>query len=240
QEEVIMGFSTLFNYKPQTMTFISTLYDFKDYKDNFEGKKIQLIITDPSEEIYNCFTNVIHIEKPTNAFFTILENFYSNDSNDKGLSISTNIERYKKHSFISEHAKIGTNVKIGYGCVIEPNVTIGNNTTIHHNVVLKSGTKIGENCTVSTGTTIGEDGFNPSTLKDGSRKLLKHFGGVIIENNVHIGANCNIHKGAIDDTILKSGVKVNAKVHISHNCYIGENSVITTPTHICGSVKIGK
>src|SRR5699024_8447724 len=113
-------FSTLFNYKPQTMTFISTLYDFKDYEENFEEKKIKLIITDPNEKTYDCFVNVIQIEKPTNSFFTILENFYSHDNNGENSPICTNEEHYKKHSFISEHAKIGTNVKVGYGCVIEP------------------------------------------------------------------------------------------------------------------------
>src|SRR5699024_2880028 len=116
-------------------------------------------------------------------------------------------------SYISKDAILGKNVKIGVGCVIEPNVQIGDNTVLHHNVVVRSGTKIGENCIVKSGTIIGESGFNPSTQEDGTKKLLKHFGGVTIENDVHIGANCNIHKGSIEDTIIESRVKINAKVH---------------------------
>src|SRR5699024_7453046 len=72
EKEVINGFSTLFNYKEGSITFVSTLYKFKDYIDLFNEKNIQLIITNPSENVFDCFNNCIQIEKPTNAFFDIL------------------------------------------------------------------------------------------------------------------------------------------------------------------------
>ena len=239
ESEVIEGFSTLFNYKNGTMTFISTLYDFRDYKEKFKNKKIKLMITDPSEKIYKCFNNTIQIKRPTNVFFSILDRFFDNKMNDDN-PITCNQNEYSKQSFISDKAIIGENVKIGVGCVIEPNVQIGDNTEIHHNVVIKSGTKIGNSCLVHSGTVIGERGFNPYTLDDGTKKMIKHFGGVQIEDNVNIGVNCSIHKGSIDDTIIRKGVKLNAMVHIAHNCVIEENTIITMPTQVCGSVKIGK
>lgn len=239
EDQTIEGFSTLFNYKGDTITFISTLYRFKDYKHLFCNKNIRLIITDPSEEQFDCFENIIQIEKPTNAFFSVLENFYKN-SNQKKLPIANEKDYYKKHSFISNEAKIGKNVKIGLGCVIEADVEIGDNTEIHHNVVIRNGTKVGSNCSIYSGTVIGERGFNPSTLSDRSKRMLQHFGAVIIEDNVHIGVNCSIHRGSIDDTVIKTGVKLNTMVHVAHNCVIGEDSVVTMPTQICGSVRIGK
>ncbi|MCJ7840668.1 hypothetical protein MUB24_07045 [Lederbergia sp. NSJ-179] len=240
ENDSINGFSTLFNYKVETITFISTLYSFKDYKHLFKTKKIRLILTDPSEKVFGCFENIIHVKKPTNAFFSILEHFFGERSNYSEQLITNDSSLYPRQSFISKKALIGKNVKIGIGCVIDEGVIIGDNTEIHHNVVIKSGTKIGRNCTVFSGAVIGERGFNPSTLRDGSRKMLSHFGGVTIEDNVHIGVNCSIHKGSIDDTVIREGVKLNTMVHVAHNCIIGENTVVTMPTQICGSVKIGK
>ena len=69
--------------------------------------------------------------------------------------------------------------------------------------------------------------------------MLKHYGGVVIGDNVHIGDNCVIIRGAIDDTIIHKGVKLNTLVHIAHNDVVGENTIITSPCHVCGSVTIG-
>lgn len=240
ENDIIRGFSTLFNYKEESMTFVSSLYNFKDYEHLFKEKNIRLILSDPAEKTFDCFNNVIQVKKPTNAFFSILEYFFSDESNRSNNQITKDEKIYKRNSIISEKALIGKNVKIGIGCVIEEDVQIGDNTEIHHNVIIRSGTKIGRNCSVFSGTVIGERGFNPSTLEDRSRQMLKHFGGVTIEDNVHIGVNCSIHKGAIDDTVIKKGVKLNTMVHVAHNCVIGENTVVTMPAQICGSVKIGK
>lgn len=239
EKDVINGFSTLFNYKEETITFISTLYKFKNYVNDFKDKKIKLIITDPSEEKYYNFENVIQITKPTNAFFSILERFFDNTKSQQPI-ITSNENTFTEKSYISPHAELGENVKIGIGCIIEPNVKIGDNTVIHHNVVIKNGTVIGDQCQLNSGTIIGESGFNPYTLEDKSKKMIKHFGGVHIGNNVNIGVNCSIHKGTIDDTIIKDGVKINAMVHIAHNCIVGKNTVVTMPTQICGSVVVGE
>lgn len=239
ENEQIEGFSTLFSYKEGTMTFISTLYKFADYKKDFIDKQVQLIIIDPSEMRDECFKNTLQISKPTNVFFAILEHFFNDEKNDD-IPISDIRLGTEQKSYISKNAKIGKNVKTGVGCVIEPNVEIGDNTVLHHNVIIRSGTTIGNNCVIKSGTIIGESGFNPSTQKDGTKRLLKHFGGVKIKNNVHIGSNCNIHKGSIEDTIIESRVKMNASVHIAHNCIIGKGTVITMPVYICGSVTVGK
>lgn len=238
ENDEIQGFSTLFNYKKNTMTFVSSLNKFSDYTDLFKNKKIQLIITDPSEDIFECFANVIQINNPKSIFFSLLDEFF--DDRSKRESVTDNINIINKRSFISEKALIGKNVKIGYGCVIEENVVIGDNTEIHHNVVIRAKTKIGRNCTIFSGTIIGESGFNPLKNEDKSRNMIKHFGGVTIEDNVHIGDNSTISRGAIDDTIIKEGVKINKQVVIAHNVLIGKNTVFTAPTFVCGSVTVGE
>ena len=239
EKDTIAGFSSLFNYKENSMTFISSFYNFRDYIDKFkDNKQIKLIISNPSETVYPYFKNVIQVKKPQRTFFLILEEFFD-ESMDASDNYINGKENFKK-SFVSKDAIIGNNVKIGIGCVIEGGVQIGDNTVIHHNVVIRKNTKIGKNCTIFSGTVIGERGFNPNTLEDGSRKMLRHYGGVIIEDNVHIGDNCSISKGTIDDTVIKRGVKLNALIRVAHNSVIGEHTVITMPAFICGSVVIGK
>jgi len=240
KDDTIGGFSTLFNYKVNTMTFVSSLNKFGDYAQLFrEDKEIALIIIDPSEKIHGCFKNVIQLKNPKNVFFKVLDKFFGESTDDNNI-ISSNSDIYKKFSYVSDKATIGENVKIGVGCVIEGDVCIGDNTVIHHNVVIRNKTRIGNNCTILSGTVIGESGFNPLKSEDGSRMMIKHYGGVTIEENVHIGDKCSISRGAIDDTIIRSGVKINKNVIIAHNVVIGKNTIFTAPTFVCGSVKVGE
>src|SRR5690625_4975075 len=74
EEDIVVGFSTLFNYKQGSLTFVSSLNKFSDYKHLFEDERIQLAITDKKEKIYKCFNNVIQIDQPKSIFFSLLEN----------------------------------------------------------------------------------------------------------------------------------------------------------------------
>lgn len=170
----------------------------------------------------------------------LLDGLFEKVPDPEITGISADPEVYKKNSYIAPTASIGNNVRIGVGCVIEGNVTIGDNTEIHHNVVIRNKTKIGANCTIHSGTVIGEYGFGYVVNELNEKTMLRHYGGVVIEDNVHIGDNCVIIRGAIDDTIIRRGVKINTMVHIAHNDEIGADTLITSPCHVCGSVKIGE
>lgn len=236
----ISGFSSLFQYKDRTMTFIVPERNFADFQNNFCNKEIALMIIGKSETVYSCFKNTIRVGDPRKVFFTIVEKCFDTDNSEEITGISSNPVIYKKNSFISPKAIIGKNVKIGVGCVIEGNVVIGDDTEIHHNVVIRNKTKIGKRCMIHSGVVIGEYGFGYTVDQHGAKTMLKHYGGVTIEDDVHIGDNSVIIRGAIDDTLIHKGVKVNTMVHIAHNDEIGENTIITSPAHVCGSVKIGK
>ena len=93
---------------------------------------------------------------------------------------------------------------------------------------------------IHSGVIIGEYGFGYVLDENGNKVMLRHYGGVTIEDNVHIGDNCIIIRGAIDDTVIHHGVKINTLVHIAHNDSIGAGTLITSPCHVCGSVNIGK
>jgi len=146
----------------------------------------------------------------------------------------------RAHSTIGDNCLLGQNIQIGSNVSIGDNVLIGGNTVIHSNVTIESNVKIGENCVFFSGSRIGTDGFGYAPDDDGSWSKIPQTGGVIIEDDVHIGANTTIDCGAIDNTVIKSGVKIDNLVHIAHNCVIGENTIIAAMAGFAGSAKIGK
>jgi UDP-3-O-[3-hydroxymyristoyl] glucosamine N-acyltransferase len=139
-----------------------------------------------------------------------------------------------KNCTISDKSEIEANV------TIEDNVVIGKNVKIHPGVTIHCGVIIGDNSEIFSGAKIGTDGFGYA--KDHDKKWIKipQTGSVKVGDNVDIGANTTIDRGAIDDTVIHSGVKIDNQVQIGHNCVIGENTIIAGCTGIAGSAKIGK
>ena len=145
---------------------------------------------------------------------------------------------------IEKNVTLGENVIISAGCVIERNTTIGDNTVLESNVTIKHGSHIGQYCHLFSGCVIGNDGFGYAE-QEGADHLkswvkIPQVGRVVIANHVDIGANTTIDRGAIDDTIIEEGVKLDNLIQIAHNCRIGAHTVIAGCTGIAGSATIGK
>lgn len=135
--------------------------------------------------------------------------------------------------------RLGENVQIGACCVIAQDVEIGDNTVIHPNVTIGHSTKIGHNCTIYSGVVIGTDGFG--YVRDGEAYLkVPQIGNVCIGNNVDIGANTTIDRGALRDTVVHDGVKLDNHIQVGHNVEIGEHTAVSAFTGISGSTTIGK
>lgn len=121
----------------------------------------------------------------------------------------------------------------------EKNCVIGNNFKSGDNCVLKN-CVIGNNVKIHSGTIIGEDGFGYIRKNKLSTPIqFPHFGKAIIEDDVNIHSLCVIDRGALCDTIIHKGVKIDNYVHIGHNSEIGENTIITSKTLVAGSTKVG-
>tara|TARA_A100001234_G_scaffold67180_1_gene58888 strand:- start:106 stop:1002 length:897 start_codon:yes stop_codon:yes gene_type:complete len=134
---------------------------------------------------------------------------------------------------------LGKNVQIGENTVINGNCIIGNNVVLHDNISIYSGTKIGDNSIVHSGSVIGSDGFGFAPDGENWEKIA-HLGGVEIGSNVEIGANSVIDRGALGNTIIGNGVKMDNHIHIAHNVSIGDNTAMAGMVGIAGSVRIGK
>ena len=128
---------------------------------------------------------------------------------------------------IGAGAYIGENAKLGQGCKIYPNATI------YHAV------EMGENCIIHSGAVIGSDGFGFANDK-GQWIKIPQVGTVIIGNYVEIGSNASIDRGALHNTVIADGVKIDNLVHLAHNVEIGKNSAIAARTAIAGSTKVGE
>jgi len=144
---------------------------------------------------------------------------------------------------IPSNCYIGHDVVISKGCKIYPNVTIlegsllGENCILYPNVTVREFSKIGKNVILQPGCVIGSDGFGYYPL-GGKHIKIEQIGTVVIKDNVEVGANTSIDRGAIGDTIIGAGTKIDNLVHIAHNDVIGENCLIIAQTGISGSVTV--
>jgi UDP-3-O-[3-hydroxymyristoyl] glucosamine N-acyltransferase len=143
------------------------------------------------------------------------------------------------HVVIGENAEIGENTWIGANCTIGRGVAIGCGCVVYPHVTIYSGTTLGDRVTVHAGAVLGSDGFGyVRDPKTGRYEKFPQVGRLVIENDVEIGANATIDRGALDETRIGRGTKIDNLVHIGHNCRLGENVVIAAQTGLSGSIVI--
>ncbi len=139
---------------------------------------------------------------------------------------------------IGRQVSLGEGVRIGAGCVIEDGVRIGAYTVLEPRVVVKHGTTIGQYAHLFSGVVVGNDGFGYAE-EHGRWVKIPQVGNVVIGNHVDIGANTTIDRGAIDDTVIGDGVKMDNLIQVAHNVRIGAHTVIAGCVGIAGSAVIG-
>ena len=140
---------------------------------------------------------------------------------------------------IGDRVTLGNGVRIGAGCVIEDDVTIGAHTVLEPRVVVKHGSVIGEHCHLFSGCIIGNDGFGYAE-EQGQWVKIPQIGRVVIGNHVDIGANTTVDRGALDDTVIEDGVKLDNLIQVAHNVRIGAHTVVAGCVGIAGSAVIGQ
>jgi UDP-3-O-[3-hydroxymyristoyl] glucosamine N-acyltransferase len=140
---------------------------------------------------------------------------------------------------IGPRAEVGPGASIGAHCVLGEKARIGAHTRLYPQVSVYDGCSLGERCIIHSGAVIGSDGFGMARER-GRWLKIPQVGGVRIGNDVEIGANTTIDRGALDDTIIEDGVKLDNLVQVAHNVVIGAHTVIAACSGISGSVTIGK
>ena len=139
---------------------------------------------------------------------------------------------------IGAGASVGERARIGPGCVLGDGVRVGADCVLHARVTLERGTQLGERVRLQPGVVIGGDGFG--FARDGAAWVkVPQLGVVRIGPDVEIGANTTVDRGAIEDTVIGAGVKLDNQIQVGHNVHIGEHTVIAGCTGISGSTRIG-
>ncbi len=198
-----------------------------------ESSVAHVLLTDPSVEYTDTFSAqkkvLLQVDNPRKEIAKIIDHFFI-DKPAPGIHPSATV---------SEKAVIGEGSFIAAGCVIGK-AKIGRNCIINANVVIYDNCELGDNCLIQAGTVIGTDGLGCMREPDGKLVKFPHLGGVKIGNDVEIGANCQIAKGVLSDTIISNGCKINGLCFIAHNCVLEENVWITGDTMLCGTVHVGR
>jgi UDP-3-O-[3-hydroxymyristoyl] glucosamine N-acyltransferase len=140
---------------------------------------------------------------------------------------------------VAKSASLGNNVSIGAGCVIGDGVTIGEDTCLYPRVVIYPKCSVGKRVILHSGVVIGADGFGIAP-EHGRWVKIPQIGGVRIGDDVEIGANTTVDRGALDDTVIEEGAKLDNQIQVGHNVRIGAHTAIAACTGIAGSADIGR
>ncbi len=222
---------------------------FYDKKAKAKGAEIKAKACVTTEELKGFVADGVVIlisANPKMAFLKLNMAFYS---------------EYQRRPDVSSSARIAPSVRLGQNCyigehvVLEENVVVGDNCVIEHGAVVSRGCKIGNNCRIGTnaqiaycymgndcyvysGARVGLDGFG-FQMVDGQHKRIPQIGRVIIGNDVEIGANACIDRGAMDDTVIGDGCRIDNMVQVAHNIRLGRGCVLVAQTGIAGSCTFG-
>lgn len=227
---IINKYSSLNNLDSNCITWIKTQINYKE--EMLLGLRDVLLIVKSDLEIKEdkIEVGIIRCDNPKEVFFSILNIFFPQEKYDNYIS---------PNSIVNGNI-VGENVYIGHHCYIGKEVTIGDNIVIKNNVSIEGRVEIGKNAIIHSGVVIGSDGFGYYQNNSGKNIKVPHYGGVIIGEDVEIGANTCIDKGTLDNTVIGDYVKINNLCHIAHNVIVRQNCMITASCMISGSTIIGE
>jgi UDP-3-O-[3-hydroxymyristoyl] glucosamine N-acyltransferase len=240
---LVSGLGSLANATPGQLTHLSS----RAYRRFLPHTKATAVIL-RSEDLAQCPTHALVTRNPYLGFARLSVLFV--DGNEQasihpsalvdptthlgeGVSLGPNV-------VVGARCRIGDRVAIGANCVVGDNCSIGNETRLMASVTLYRRVRVGARAVIHSGAVIGADGFGFVSDERGRQQEIAQVGGVVLGDDVSIGAATTIDRGAIDDTVIGDGVKIDNQVQIGHNCEIGDHTVICGCVGIVGSTRIGR
>ena len=190
---------------------------------------------------------VLRVKNPRLAFARMLDLLYKKPYAPAGTSgkavIGRNVEVGKDitiHPYVvvADGAKIGNRVILYPGVYVGEGSIIGDDSVMYPNVTIRDGVVIGSRVIIHSGTVIGSDGFGFVT-DSGKHHKIPQVGGVVIQDDVEIGANCTVDRATLGKTVIKQGTKIDNMVHVAHNVTIGAHCLLAAQVGIAGSCTLG-
>lgn len=191
----------------------------------------------------------LRVAEPRRAFAALLDLLHPEPRMAPGVSPG---------AFVAPTARLGRGVHVGAGAVVEEGASIGDGcqvyagvyvgervevgeeTVLFPNVVLYRGTRVGRRVRIHAGTVVGADGFGYDRERDGSQRKVPQVGGVVIGDDVEIGAGSAVDRGTLGDTRIGRGTKIDNLVQVGHNCDVGEHCCLVGQVGLSGSVTLGR
>ncbi|MGM0593925.1 MAG: UDP-3-O-(3-hydroxymyristoyl)glucosamine N-acyltransferase [Pseudomonadota bacterium] len=239
----ITHIATLANAGPEAITFLA---DSRYRKYLAECRAGAVILTASERE--HCPVNALISSNPYLSYARLTALFAPQPEAAQLIHETAVIH---EHASIGRGVRIGANAVVGRGSVLGDDVTlgpgtvvgegsiIGNHSQLHANVTVYHDCQIGQRVVIHAGAVIGSDGFG--FAKDNGEWIKIHqLGRVILGNDVEVGANTSIDRGALDDTVIGDGVKLDNQIQIAHNVRIGANTAMAGCVGIAGSAEIGE
>ncbi len=239
----ITNVASLHNASPGDLTF----YANKRYKDDLEATRAGAVMLAEADAAA-CPTASLITDNPYLAyakaarFLNPAPKFAAGIHTTAVIEAGTDIAAgvfIGANTVIGRNAIVGPRTYIGPACVVEADVKIGSHCHIHSRVSLMERVEIGKRVLIHPGVVIGADGYG--IANDSGRWLkIPQLGSVLIGDDVEIGANTTIDRGAIENTVIEAGVKIDNQVQIGHNVQVGEHTAIAGAAVVAGSVTIGR
>jgi UDP-3-O-[3-hydroxymyristoyl] glucosamine N-acyltransferase len=190
--------------------------------------------------------DVVQHRRPYVALAKLLEALYPPEHVAPGVHPAAYVDdtatvgervRIGPHAIVQSGAVLGDGVRIGAGAYVGRNVKVGAGTTIFPHAVLYERVVVGKDCILHAGAVVGADGFG-FTRHEGRHMKIPQVGGVVIGDDVEIGANTCIDAGTMEPTRIGSGTKIDNLVQIGHNCVVGERVILCGSVGVAGSARI--
>ncbi len=230
-----------------------SFFESRKYLDHFTSTRAGACLIAARDQTYLPASTIgIVVRRPSTAFSTLIAAFYPNAAHPVGVYNSSDIS---PQAHLHESARLEPNVIVEPGAVIGAGASIGAGTVIAATAVIGAGVTIGRECYIGSGAVvryahlgkgvivhpgakIGQDGFGYISSARGHEKVPQ-IGRVIIQDKVEIGANTTIDRGAVRDTMIGEGTKIDNQVQIGHNVQIGRHCMIVGQVGISGSSVLG-
>jgi UDP-3-O-[3-hydroxymyristoyl] glucosamine N-acyltransferase len=242
-DTVVDNVAGLANAGPRSVSFLSSA----GFKRHLAGTKAGAVIL-RAEHTGDCPVACLISDNPYAAYARIAAAIHPPPQPEPGVHPSAVIAasaRIADSAYVGANAvveggsEIGEHAEIGPGCFVGPDCRVGAHTRLHANVTFVRSVVTGQRCIFHSGSVIGADGFGNAMTPDGWVKVPQ-VGGVRIGDDVEIGSCTTVDCGAIDDTIIGDGVRLDNQIQIGHNVQIGEHTAMAASCAIAGSAIVGK
>lgn len=197
----------------------------------------------------DCPTAAVVVSNPYLAFAVVSQLFDDAPRLPPGIDAAAHIDASAQvhpsaaigpGAVVGAKAVVGARAAVGAGAHVGAESVIGEDSIVHPNAVLYHRVRVGARCVIHSGTMVGADGFGFAPDERGQLRAIAQLGGVVLGDDVSVGAGTTIDRGTITDTVIRDGVKIDNQVQIGHNCDIGEHTLICGCVGIVGSTKIGR